>query len=195
MEFLKELFTQPLSFEEFVKAVNEKGFKLADLSTGDYVAKGKLTDALDKNIKLLGDIETLKNDIEDLKTSNADAEDYRKKFEDLTKKIADDKAEEDAKRADAELTDAIVAVFGDRKFSSDYVKNGIIADMKTEIAKPENKGKGYAEIFDVLTKDKEGIFANPNPPAGMTGMGYVDTKTVDDAQVRAIMGLPPVKNE
>lgn len=193
MEFLKELFTQPLSFDEFVKAVNDKGFKLADLSTGEYVAKGKLADALSKNKTLLDDIKKLEDDIEELKTSNANTEDYRKKFEDLTKKIADDKAAEDAKRADAELTDSIVASFGDKKFTSDYVKNGLIADMKTEIAKPENKGKGYAEIFDALTKDKEGIFANPNPPAGMTGMGYVDTKTVDDARVRSIMGLPAEK--
>ena len=63
------------------------------------------------------------------------------------------------------MTDAIIATFGDKKFTSDYVRNGIIADMKTEIAKPENKGKGYNEIFETLTKDKEGIFANPNPPA------------------------------
>lgn len=46
MEFLKELFTQPLSFEEFSKLVSEKGYKLADLSKGDYVAKGKLTEDL-----------------------------------------------------------------------------------------------------------------------------------------------------
>ena len=42
MDFLKELFTEPLSFEAFSKAVAEKGFKLADLSSGKYVDKDKL---------------------------------------------------------------------------------------------------------------------------------------------------------
>ena len=41
MDFLKELFTKPLSFEEFSAAVTSKGIKLADLSSGDYVAKGE----------------------------------------------------------------------------------------------------------------------------------------------------------
>ena len=66
-------------------------------------------------------------------------------------------------------------MFGEKKFTSDYARDGLIADMKTEIAKPENKGKGYAEILEAYTKDKEGIFANPNPPAPMPGMGKVDT--------------------
>ena len=91
------------------------------------------------------------------------------------------------------MTEAITAVFGDKEFTSDYVRNGIIADMKTEIAKAENKGKGYAEIFESLTKDKEGIFANPNPPADMTGMGKVDTGNGDIDKMRAAMGLDPIK--
>ena len=91
------------------------------------------------------------------------------------------------------MTDAITAVFGDKKFTSDYVKKGIIADMKEEIAKPENKGKGYSEIFEALTKDKNGIFANPNPPADIPGMGNVNVDTISDDAARAVMGLPPIK--
>ncbi len=128
-------------------------------------------------------------EIKNLKDTNATAEDWKQKFEDLEKanKEAADSAA--AEKADKELTDAITAVFGDKKFTSDYVRNGIIADMKTEIAKPENKGKGYNEIFETLTKDKEGIFANPNPPADMTGMGNFDTKSVSESTMRAVMGL------
>ena len=55
MEFLKELFAQPLSYDEFAKAVTEKGYKLADLSKGEYVSKGKLTEALEKNKTLRKD--------------------------------------------------------------------------------------------------------------------------------------------
>lgn len=115
-------------------------------------------------------------ELQTLKDSNADAEDWKKKYDEL--KATQDKAEAERQKAkeDAELTDAITAVFGDRKFTSDYVRNGIIADMKSEIAKPENKGKGYSEIFTALTKDKDGIFQNPNPPADMSGMSN-DTDT------------------
>lgn len=184
MEFLKELFPQPLSFEEFVKAVESKGYKLADLSKGEYVAKGKLDDALAK-------VKTLTKDITELQNSNASTEDFKKKFEDLQKKIEDDEKAAKAAADDKALTDAITAVFGDKKFTSDYVRNGIIADMKTEIAKDENKGKGYAEIFESLTKDKEGIFANPNGPANMTGMNDKDPNITDD-MAREVMGLPPL---
>lgn len=192
MDFLKSLFTEPLSFEAFSKAVEEKGIKLANLADGNYVA-------LDKHNKTLGDlktandtIKTLTNEVQSLKDSNASAEDWKKKFDDLT---ADIKKKEDAAKAEAEdkaLTDAIVATFGEKKFTSDYVKNGIVADMKAEIAKPENKGKGYTEILDALTKDKEGIFANPNPPGDMTGMNSGELKITDN-QARAVMGLPPLK--
>ena len=73
------------------------------------------------------------------------------------------------------------------------VKKGLIEDMKAEIAKPENKGKGYAELFESLTKDKDGIFANPNPPADMTGMGNVGSSTLSENAMRAVMGLPVAK--
>lgn len=42
MEFLKEIFSQrALTFEQFNAAVIEKGFKLANLSQGQYVDKQK----------------------------------------------------------------------------------------------------------------------------------------------------------
>lgn len=196
MEFLKELFKEPLSFEAFQKAVQEKGIKLADLSGGNYVSlekHNKVVGELKEDLKTANDtVKSMTDEMQGLKDNNASAEDWKKKFEDLT---ADIKKKEDDAKAEAEdkaLTDAIVSVFGDKKFTSDYVRNGIIADMKAEIAKPENKGKGYDEIFNTLTKDKEGIFTNPNPPGNMTGMknGEID---ITDNQARAVMGLPPLK--
>lgn len=193
MEFLRELFAEPLSFDAFQKALNSKGIKLADLSSGKYADVDKLTKA-NADLKTANDsITKLTNELQALKDSNATAEDWKKKFEDLQEEI---KTKEDAAKKAAEdqaLTDAITAVFGDKKFTSDYVRNGIIADMKSEIAKPENKGKGYAEIFENLTKDKEGLFENPNPPADMTGMGYVNTGSVSENTMRAVMGLAPNK--
>ena len=44
-------------------------------------------------------------------------------------------------------------------------------DIKDGLNKPENKGKGIQELFDELTKDKEGIFASDNQLKDMEGMG------------------------
>ena len=157
--------------------------------------------------KAKNSVDALKNEIESLKKAKAElaekvntltdsagtAENYKKELEKLQKEIKD-KAEAEAKqKADNELTAAIENSFGDKKFSSDYVRRGIIADMKAEIAKPENKGKGYAELFEALTKDKEGIFENPNKPADMAGIGKSEIKT-DEMAARAVMGLPPAKD-
>lgn len=171
-----------------------KGFEgLSDEAIDKIMAEnGKDIEAeKSKNTVLKTENETLKNDkksledkITELTDSAKDEADYKKQLEDLQKSIKEKEEADKQAKADAELTDAIVASFGDKKFTSDYVKNGLIADMKAEIAKPENKGKGYAKIFDVLTKDKDGIFANPNPPADMPGMGRVEMDQITSVQFK-----------
>lgn len=118
---------------------------------------------LEKQLENVPDSEELnglKKEIADMKTAEA-------------KRIADEKA----KKEDEILTNNIISVFGDKKFTSDYVKNGLITDIKSELNKVENKGKGISEIFESLTKDKDGLFINPNQPASMPGMGEGDTST------------------
>lgn len=166
-DILKQLFGEAVA-EDALKQFNaELGKKF--VAKSDYNAKLEVIKNLESDKgELEGKISTLTDEAKS-------AEDVRKELEELKADIK--KKEETAKKEadDKALTDAITASFGEKKFTSDYVRNGIIADMKVEIAKPENKGKGYAELFEAITKDKEGIFANPNPPAYMTGMGKVDT--------------------
>ncbi len=116
-------------------------------------------------------IKTYETEIATLKESSKGNDDWKSKFEKLDAKIKQDEADAKAKAEDETLTNNIISVFGDKKFTSDYVKNGIISDIKSELVKSENKGKGIKEIFESLTKDKEGIFENPNKPANMPGMG------------------------
>ena len=85
--------------------------------------------------------------------------------------IKEQEAKRKAEEEDKILTNNITSIFGDKKFTSDYAKNGLIADIKGELGKAENKGKGIQEIFDALTKDKEGIFVNENQIKDMAGMG------------------------
>ena len=125
-------------------------------------------------------INNLENKIKDMPTSD-DVTKLQKEITDMkeaeTKRIAD----ENAKREDETLTNNIVSVFGDKKFTSDYVKNGLIADIKSELKKSENTGKGIKEIFETLTKDKTGIFENPNKPTDMPGMGDGGSNADDGA--------------
>lgn len=116
-------------------------------------------------------VNTYETEIKTLKENSKDNDDWKSKFETLDAKIKKQEAEEAARKEDETLTNNIVSVFGNKKFTSDYVKKGLIADIKSELNKPENAGKGIKDIFESLTKDKEGIFANPNTAADMRGMG------------------------
>ena len=176
----------------FGDAVTDEIFKQFNAELGKrFVAKADFNGKLEEIRGLQAEKTELTGKIQELSEKSETADDYKKQLEDLKAEI---KAKEDSAKAEAEdkaLTDAIEAVFGDKKFTSDYVRTGLISDMKTEIAKPENKGKGYSEIFDALTKDKDGIFANPNPPGEMPGFGDIKEITTDMA--RSVMGLPNEK--
>lgn len=135
-------------------------------------------------------VQNYKETVEDLKRTNEtleknsksdDGTDWKSKFEKLDAKIKQDEADAKAKAEDEILTNNIISTFGDKKFTSDYVKNGLITDIKTELTKTENKGKGISEIFESLTKDKTGIFENPNKPADMPGMGESGQNTDNGA--------------
>lgn len=124
-------------------------------------------------------ITNLENQIKDMPSSD----DVTKLQNEITtmkeaekKRIADEKA----KAEDEILTNNIISAFGDKKFTSDYVKNGLIADIKSELSKVENKGKGISEIFESLTKDKTGLFENPNQPADMPPMGDGNNSNPED---------------
>lgn len=132
---------------------------------------------------LNSEIQTYKTTISNLESQLENVPDS-KELEGLKKEIADMKtaeqkriADEKARQEDEILTNNIITAFGDKKFTSDYVKNGLITDIKSELNKAENKGKGISEIFESLTKDKTGLFENPNKPADMPGMGDGSTST------------------
>lgn len=158
-----------------IEGITDEQLKsILDINTADIgKAKGDSAKIKAENDTLKASEQELKSKIAELIEESKTAGDVKKQLEDLKAEIS---AKEEAAKAAAEdkaLTEAIEAVFGDKKFTSDYVRQGLIADMKTEIAKEENKSKGYAEIFDALTKDKEGLFANPNQLVNMSGFGTV----------------------
>lgn len=116
-------------------------------------------------------VATYETKINEFNESAKDNADWKTKYEELQTSIKEQEAKRKAEEEDKILTNNITSIFGDKKFTSDYAKNGLIADIKAELGKAENKGKGIQEIFDVLTKDKEGIFVNENQIKDMAGMG------------------------
>ena len=126
------------------------------------------------------DIESYKTTIDDLKgqiekaPSSEEMENLKQKITDFEAKETARIEQEKASKAEQTLNNNILAVFGDRKFSSEYAKNGLLSDIKAEMKKEENQGKGIKDIFEELTKDKTGIFENPNQFQDMTPMGDID---------------------
>lgn len=156
-----------------------KGLDLDNETIDTIMAEyGKNVQGLkETNEELTKKVNTYETEIKTLKESSQDDENWKEKFEELDTKIKNQEAENKKRQEDEILTNNIISAFGDKKFTSDYVKNGLVADIKSELNKAENKGKGISEIFENLTKDKEGLFVNPNQPAGMPGMGEGDTST------------------
>ena len=126
--------------------------------------KAKLNEANEK-------ITTYETKINEFNETSKDNADWKAKYDELQASIAEQEAKRKAEEQDKILTDNILAVFGDKKFTSNYAKNGLMADIKSELNKAENKGKGIQEIFDTLTKDATDIFVNPNQIKDMPGMG------------------------
>lgn len=116
-------------------------------------------------------VATYETKINEFNESAKDNADWKTKYEELQTSIKEQEAKRKAEEEDKILTNNITSIFGEKKFTSDYAKNGLIADIKTELGKAENKGKGIQEIFDALTKDKDGIFVNENQIKDMAGMG------------------------
>lgn len=106
-------------------------------------------------------------EIENLKNTIADMEAKEQK------RIADEKA----KQEDEILTNNILEVFGDKQFVNEYTKNAILNDIKTGLKEANNGGKSAKDLFEEYTKDKEGIFVNPNQVKDMAGMGDGEVQT------------------
>ena len=89
MDFLKELFgEEALTYEQFSNQMNERGLKLADLSTGNYVGKKKYEDEISAKAKAIEDlqtqIKTRDKDIKGLQEQLAGNADDATKIADLT---------------------------------------------------------------------------------------------------------------
>ena len=132
MEFLKELFgDKPLSYEDFVQAVNtyngdeankDKQIKIANLASGEYVGKGKHESELEKlNSMLTGkstELESANNLIAELKKASKGNEDFQNKITGYESQVEQLQAE----LAETKMKNAIkVALLSEKAVDVDYL--------------------------------------------------------------------------
>ena len=169
MDFKGIFNGEALTLEQF--AERTKKMKLEDLSSGAYVDKGKYDS--DTN-KLLDDLAEAKNTIASLEASKGDVDALQAELDRYKQAEAErEKAEREATEA-AKLLERFNAVKGENQFSSDYAEKGVLEAFRNALADPQNIGRGDAELFADLTRDKEGVFASKNPSVNMGGIGHVD---------------------
>lgn len=182
MDFAEIFKGESLTLEQF----NERtaSMKLADLSGGEYVAKGKY----EADVKKAKDeLKTAKETISTLEANKGDTEALQAELDKY--KQADEarqKAEQEA-AAHAALVDRFNKVKGERQFSSEYAESGLLDAFNKAISDPSNTGKGDKELFDALTKDVAGIWKNPQQePVKIAGVNTAPGAKYTADQIRAM---------
>ena len=186
MDFLKALFESgALTWEQFVEAVNQNGYKLADLATGNYVAKKKFDDELaakDTAIETLkGQLSTRDTDIKTLKTQLADAGTDATKLADVTAQL--EKLQGDYNTAKKEYQAALdkqnyefaVKEFASaQKFTSSAAKREFINEMVKENLKMKDNtiigADDFMKVYKEANSDSFVVEPDPEtPPEGGAG--------------------------
>jgi hypothetical protein len=106
------------------------------------------------------------------------------------------KADAEAKVHKLELQAKIKDFTNGKKFVNDITRDAINAQLESALNDDANKGKSIDELFKALTDGKSDILKNddaPTPPE-VPSMANRGAAADDDAQARAVMGLPPKSN-
>ena len=179
MDFLKELFgEEALTWEQFSEAVTSKGFKVADLSKGNYVSKKKFDDEIktrDTTISELNStISVRDNDIEDLKQKlETGGQNNETKVKELLTQIStlqgqyeSDKSELETKLSKQAYEFAVRDFANSQKFTSTAAKRDFEREMiSAELTMKDNSIIG-ANDFVTSYKEKNAdafVTADPEP--------------------------------
>ena len=179
-EYLKSLEIEEgktLSKEVIDKIMTEYG-KQVNATKGDYQELKDENENLSKKIKKYEDkITELNSKVEENSTA-------KQELDELKTSIEEEKSKREADEKDKNITNNILKAIEDKKFVNDYTKNSIVSEVKTALSDEKNVGKSIKDLFEEITKDKEGIFDNPNKPADMAGtnenaFGSIDKEAFD----------------
>ena len=179
MDFLKDLFgEEALTWEQFSEAVTSKGFKVADLSKGNYVSKKKFDDEIktrDTTISELNStISVRDNDIEDLKQKlETGGQDNETKVKELLTQIStlqsqyeSDKSELETKLSKQAYEFAVRDFANGQKFTSTAAKRDFEREMISADLKMKDNSIIGANDFVTSYKEKNAdafVTAEPEP--------------------------------
>lgn len=168
-----------------------KGLELDKETIDTIMAEhGKLiTEAKEKTQDLENKVKDYETKIGELSSKAETNTKVQEELDNLKKSIAENEAKAKAKAEDEILTKNITSAFGDKKFVNDYTKNAIVNDIKTALKDSNNAGKSAKDLFEELTKDKEGIFDNPNKGVSTPPTGDVNTGLAKENHDRELLGL------
>lgn len=172
-----------------------KGLELDKETIDTIMAEhGKLiTEAKEKTQELENKVKDYESKIGELSSKAENNTKVQEELDNLKKSIAENEAKAKEKAEDDALTKNITSAFGDKKFVNEYTKNAIIGDIKTALKDSNNAGKSAKDLFEELTKDKEGIFDNPNKGVSTPPTGDVNTGLAKENHDRELLGLEPKK--
>ncbi len=159
MDFTSIFDGKALTLEEF--QAKTKDMKLADLSGGEYVAKGKFSDQAKELESLRTQLAEKDQTIANLEKASGDTKKMAEELEKYKQAEAERKKAEREAQADQILTAAAEQALEGKEFINDYTRAHFVAELKKAIADPANKGKSPAKLFEAMTKDADGIFKNP----------------------------------
>ena len=159
MDFKSIFDGKALTLEEF--QAKTKDMKLADLSGGEYVAKGKFSDQAKELDGLRTQLAEKDKTIASLEKAGGDAKKIAEELEKYKQAEADRKRAEREAREDQILTAAAEQALEGKEFVNDPTRAHYVAALKQAIADPANKGKSPAKLFEAMTRDADGIFKNP----------------------------------
>lgn len=129
--------------------------------------KDKLETLESEKTKLEAKVKNYEAKITDLNSKVDDSSKVQKELDELKKTIEEENTKKETEKKDSIMTNNILNAIGDKQFINDYTKNAIVSEVKTAMGDENNAGKSVKDLFEEITKDKEGIFANPNKPADM----------------------------
>ena len=174
MDFTSIFNGEALTLAQFNEKT--KGMKLADLSTGEYVAKGKDNEQKEEIESLKRQLAEKDETIANLEKAKGDADSMQKELDRYKQAEADrEKAEKEA-QMDAILTQTAESALEGREFVNDYTRNYFLGELKKAIQDPANKGKKPADLFADMTNDVDGVFKNPqHEPLKIAGVTKTDT--------------------
>lgn len=183
MEFLKDLFgEEALTYEQLSAKVSEKGFKVADLSTGNYVSRKKYEDEIGTlNTTILdlnNTISTRDTDLASLQQQLEDgSKDNKTKVSELTEQLSKlqgtyetAKNDYEAKLAKQSYEFAVKEFANGQVFSSNAAKRDFINEMLTaDLKMQDNTIMGATDFVNKYKETNTDAFVTKvevDPTAG-----------------------------